>query len=154
MANFDLNILGDLENDRSLLDVDNTAVTGVAKLVQRILVFLFKDNENPNNLGFGTNLPRTVFSANVQNEEVLKNTFQIAADRAIEALRQTTPTAAPLDEQVDKIEVEIQEAESRDTVDVLLTVSTLAGDTRTIKVPLSDPLDLDTPDEELPVLGG
>lgn len=153
MANFDVAILGSPANATSLLNVDNTAGTGIYKLVQRILILMFKDKDDPNSLGIGTNLPTELFGANIQDREILKNTLNIAMDRVKETLVSSTPADAPDDEKIDNIQVELLTPEGRDTEDIQLTVTSLAGSQFTVVVPISDTALLSADVETLPVLG-
>jgi len=138
MATFDIAILGDPELDLSLLDFDNRMATGIYKLVQRVLILLFTDSEAPASAGRGTDLPREVFGANVTDIEIIRNQFNIAAQKVTETLITETDLDAPDDEKLASLRVEVIAGEAPDAVDTEVTVLTVAGEEFTVVVPTSN----------------
>jgi hypothetical protein len=132
---YDLNIMGLPNIRRALLRVDNTAIEGPQKLIQRMLVLLFTDLSEPTNLGYGTNLPQDAIG-NITNVEVLVNTYNLALARVTETLLAETPSSAPDNEKLSNVQVKAQETETEGQMEVFLDVTTLAGDTVTVSVPV------------------
>ena len=66
----DLSILGPPASLRpALLDFDDTICTGAYKLVQRVLVILFTDEDNPYSFGIGTEIPQLLVGTNAVDDD-------------------------------------------------------------------------------------
>jgi hypothetical protein len=137
MATYDIAVLGDPEQSRSLLDFDNTMNTGIYKLVQRVMILLLRDSSSPESFGSGTELPQQIRSANITDIEILKGLFNIAAEKVREQIVVSTFSDAPADEVLDRISVDVTQNE-RDGLTAEVTVLSTAGTEATVSIPISD----------------
>lgn len=131
---YDINIMGPPTTVEALLRLDNTAIAGVQKLVQRTMVLMFTDVSDPVNLGLGTTLA-TDLKGGSADLEIIRNFFNIALALVKDTIRQQTPLDAPDDEQISGYDVAVSKP-ARDTVVATITVKTAAGTTVAVQVPL------------------
>lgn len=132
----DLAILGPVPNPGGRLSVGDSVCSGIYALAQKVIILMLTDMNAPYSFGFGTNLVANTYATNVYDTGVLKGNFDIAAQRVSDNLRVTTPPDAPLDEQLDHIEVEIPINQmAGDSVGALVTVFSKAGNSLTVKAP-------------------
>lgn len=122
------------------LDEGGVIVTGIIKLTQNVLVFLLTD-EVILDFGWGTLLPRQIQS-NAQNMAAsIENDFAAAAHETTQALRLNERDDAPDDEKISALILTDWELSSTgDGIILHITVSSVAGETRDVVLPLSTSL--------------
>ena len=130
----DINIMGSPKVHETLLKLDNTAITGIQKLVQRTLILLFTDSSDPVNLGLGTSLGKETQGGNA-DVALTKGLFDIALSFVQDQLQKNTPSDAPADEQIQGY-VTTANLTDRGTIEVRIIVTSVAGTTVTVAVPL------------------
>jgi hypothetical protein len=132
----DLNILGDPQQVQASLRTDGTAVSGIQKLVQRALLLLYTDVEDPIRLGVGTDLSKSDQSRNAYDTEELRNIFAIALGKVKGILLTTTALDAPDDEKIKEFQTET-ELMDRGVISVIITVQTQADTSFVVQVPVT-----------------
>jgi hypothetical protein len=132
----DLNILGDPQQVQAALRTDGTAVNGIQKLVQRALLLLYTDVEDPIRLGVGTDLSQSDQSRNAYDTEELRNIFAIALGKVKDILLVTTALDAPDDEKIREFQTEA-ELTDRGVISVTITVQTQADTAFVVQVPVT-----------------
>ena len=115
---------------------DNRVCEGGYKLLQRIIILLFKDTGTsslPDLLG--TDILQLV-TGNVVAEDELQNQFTIAGDQVREAIQNFTDEDAPEDEQLDNLVIDVTLSDAdRSYVLLNITVETVSGDAYNSTVP-------------------
>ena len=135
---FDLNIMGDPDTLVTALSTDNTAIEGIVALAQRVMVLLFTDAEDPNNLGIGTSIPSYVNTVgNRPSNDALQNIFNIAVQTIRTDLIGYQSPDLPDDQKLQDLKVTIVTGE-RDAAFVELSIVSVAGDEYSIKYPVDD----------------
>ena len=137
----DLNILGDPQQVQAALRTDGTAVNGIQKLVQRALLLLYTDVEDPARLGVGTDLSHNDQSRNAYDTEELRNIFAIALGKVKDILLVTTALDAPDDEKIKEFHTEA-ELTDRGVISVTITVHTQADTAFVVQVPVTTVLEV------------
>jgi len=132
----DLNILGDPQQVQAALRTDGTAISGAQKLVQRALVLLYTDVEDPIRLGVGTDINRGDQSRNVYDTEEIRTLFAIALGKVKDILLVTTALDAPDDEKIREFQTEA-ELIGRGELSVTITVQTQADTAFVVQVPVT-----------------
>lgn len=133
---YDLNILGDPRQRRASMRVNNTALEGPQKLVQRMALLMFTDVNVSTNLGAGTKLTNAEVG-NLSDLEVVRNTYNLALALVKETLLAETPVFADPSEKLRDAQVQVKETDERGTVEVIITVTTQAGDEVSIGLPVN-----------------
>ena len=132
----DLAILGPVPNPSGKLSVGDAVCSGIYALAQKVIILMLTDMNAPASFGFGTNLFNDIYAANIVDAGVIKGNYDIAAQRVTDNLRLTTPATAPLDEQLDHIEVAVPlEQMQGDSVGVVITVYSKAGTSFKVTAP-------------------
>jgi hypothetical protein len=137
---YDLAILGDPENDSPSLAIDNTAASGVYKLVQKVMLLLLTDSSAENNIGeVGTSIPQLLQGANVPEPEVVSNIFAAALAEIKPTIISGITTDTPADEIPTNLKafVVTDENNEKDVVAVEILVSTQAEENVSVRVPIS-----------------
>ena len=134
---YDINLLGNPTVPVALLRIDNSAITGAQKLLQRVVILLFTDSTVVSNLGLGTQMPGQD-SSNIADLEVIRNLFNIALGQVKEQLLATTLVTAPDDEKISDLQVEVSESIIPGQVDVDVMVTTKSGSGASAKVPIRE----------------
>jgi len=134
---FDINIMGSPDNSETALSTDNTAIQGIQKLVQRALIIMFTDVNDPFNVGIGTSVISQTQGANITDIDIVSGIFNIAAAETKTVLVNNTPTSAPDDEKVSDIKAIINRAVTRGELLVDITITSQAGDTVSVSVPVT-----------------
>lgn len=113
-------------------------VDGAYALAQKVLALLFTEEDSAYSFGFGATLPSEVTGSNNYDEGELKGRFDIAAAKISENIRLTTPTDAPLDSQLERIEILVKERaeQNPDEGDVTVIVYTRAGTSVSVDAPM------------------
>jgi len=132
---YDLNILGSPKSFKASMQVDNTAIEGPQKLVQRVVILMFTDVAEPANLGFGTSLPSQE-TYNISDLSGIRNDYNIALSAVRDQIQATTPADAPADEQMVDFSVEITESDEQGQVNADITITTEAGTGVAISLPV------------------
>lgn len=138
----DLNIMGLPTTREALLRVDNTAINGPQKLLQRLLVLLFTDNRVETNLGIGTELSDDDVG-NISDLEVIRNQYNIALASVKDTLLVETLKDADASERIKDAQLQVQETDERGTVEITITVTTQAGDDVSVSVPVETSTELE-----------
>jgi len=133
----DIAILGEPATAESLLDFNGKIAEGIYRLVQKVLVLLFSDEENSYAYEQGTQLPSVIPSANIGDAEELQNQFNIAVSKVQEMLSVSQPLDLPDDETLERIETVITRDTGSDAAKAEITVISAAGDSVTVNVPLT-----------------
>jgi hypothetical protein len=140
----DISILGTPGSLRpALLDFDGTVCTGVYKLVQRVLIVLFTDRNNPESYGIGTDIPGLLSGANAVDEDTLQGFFNIAGAQIKEIFRNEDNTGVPDDEILKDLRFAVIQPEGQlpDTRTIEVEVSTQAGEDTVVQVPIKFEVD-------------
>ena len=132
----DINILGNPHQRQASMSVDGTAISGIHKLMQRSLILLYTDVEDPVKLGVGTDLPRGDQSRNNYDVQELQTLFEIALGKVQSILLLTTPMETPLDEKIKEFQVEA-ETSDRGEVSMEITVRSQADTSFVVRVPIA-----------------
>jgi len=145
---YDLAFLGNPENLKTALAIDNKADDGLYKLLQRIIILLFSDIDSQYNMGIGTTLPQEVFSANIVDPQVIQGVFNNSMAKVRQYLKDNTPASAPLDEQLKDAQVIIPQLGDvqTDTQEVQIIVTSAAEGTISVRVPISEIFDVEETD--------
>jgi hypothetical protein len=135
---YDLNIMGDPDNENTALAVDNTAIDGIVALTQRCMILLLTDSSVPENLGVGTTLPSYLKTVgNRPNNDELQNWFNIACQTVKNDLVSSQSQDLPADQKLADLDVTFAEGEN-DTAYIVIRVESEAGTTYEIKYPVDD----------------
>ena len=132
----DINILGDPQQRQAALRVDGTTIYGIQKLVQRSLLLLYTDVEDPIRLGVGTDLPRGDQSRNNYDVQEIQTLFEIALGKVQSILLSTTSLETPIDERIKEFQVEA-ETTDRGEVSMDITVRSQADTSFVVRVPIA-----------------
>ena len=132
----DINILGDPQKRQASLSVDGTAIYGIQKLVQRSLLLLYTDVEDPIRLGVGTDLPRGDQSRNNYDVQELQTLFEIALGKVQSILLSATALETPADERIKSFQVEA-ETTDKGEVSMDITVRSQADTAFVVRVPVA-----------------
>ena len=132
----DINILGNPDQRQAALRVDGTAIYGIQTLVQRSLVLLYTDVEDPVRLGIGTDLPRGDQSRNNYDVGEIQTLFEIALGKVQSILLSTTSMETPIDERIKEFQVEA-ETTDRGEVSMDITVRSQADTSFVVRVPIA-----------------
>jgi hypothetical protein len=138
---YDLAILGDPEDTVPDLTINNTANDGVYKLVQRVMILLLTDVNAENNPGgVGTNIPDIIRGGNVPSPEVVSNIFSAGLVEIKEALIADVTPDTPADEIPNDLKpfVVTDEGNAPDRIQVDIEVSTQAGSSVRVSIPISN----------------
>ena len=131
----DLNIIG-LPTTRAMaLTVDGTAIDGLGKLLQRVLLVLFTDATAAYSMEQGTTLPAELYGRNVAEDDVATNLFNIACAEAKKVVQENTDPSVPEDEQLKDLSSVVSRGE-RDELIVEIRVRSVADGTIAVKVPI------------------
>lgn len=134
---YDISILGDNANGDSLLDFHDKVVNNGRKLVQKVLILLFTDENEPLSFGYGTQLPEYLAGANNYEEDALNNQFTIAASKVADILRNTQSLNLPADEKLQRIDVIVTRSETeKDQARAEITVISQDDTATTVQVPI------------------
>ena len=134
----DIAILGDPTKSVPALAINNEANDGVYKLVQRVMILLLTDINDPFQLGLGTELPTQITSSNILDAGLLQALVSQALSRVRVQLLQDQLDDTPPDEALDRLQAIVPDPITRDTEFVDVIVSTLAGDSVTVSLPITD----------------
>jgi len=132
----DINILGNPDQQQAALRVDGTAIYGIQKLVQRSLVLLYTDIEDPVRLGVGTDLPRGDQSRNNYDIQELQMLFEIALGKVQSILLSSTSLETPADERIKEFRAS-SETTDRGEVSMDITVRSQADTEFVVRVPIA-----------------
>lgn len=135
---YDLAILGDPNNDQPTLAIANEANDGLYKLLQKVMILLLTDESSPYNLGVGTSLPTEVVSANITDKKAVQGLFKIGMAKIREVIHVQTPFDAPDDEKLKDFDVVVLDGEAADTLDVEITVTSVADGSISVRMPTSN----------------
>ena len=133
---YDLDILGEHFGEANLF-ISDKAVSGVAKLVQRVLVLLFTDVNGEYSAGRGTFLSQEISSANNRDDDVIQGRFAIAASHVKEEINNSTPFDVPADEVLEELNILSLEREREDHLLLEIQVVTENGDSVSVKAPVN-----------------
>jgi hypothetical protein len=132
----DINILGNPQQQQAALRIDGTAIYGIQKLVQRSLILLYTDIEDPLRLGVGTDLPRGDQSRNNYDIQELQTLFEIALGKVQSILLSTTSLETPADERIKEFRAGA-ETTDRGEVSMDITVRSQADTEFVVRVPIA-----------------
>ena len=132
----DINILGNPDQRQAALRVDGTAIYGIQKLVQRSMVLLYTDVEDPIRLGVGTDLPRGDQSRNNYDVQEIQTLFEIALGKVQSILLSTTALETPEDERIKEFQAKA-ETTDRGEVSMDITVRSQADTEFVVRVPIA-----------------
>ena len=136
---YDLAILGDPENNIPTLTIDNTAVDGLYKLIQRVMILLLTDASAENNPGgVGTDIPELYRGGNVPPPEVVANVFAASLVQIKQTLIANIQPDTPADEVPENLTATVVSNDLPDTVTVEVVVTSQAGNSATVNVPISN----------------
>lgn len=127
---YDINILGELTNDRPALVIDGTCIDGVAKLVQRMMIILLSDGTTER---LGTDIPSLLQSITTASPEVVDNVFRIALADVAEQLTYEDDT--PDDEKLASYEYTVEKTDEF-TFFIDITITAVSGDSTVAKLPI------------------
>ena len=127
---YDINILGDLTNDRPSLVIDGTCIDGVAKLIQRMMIILLSDKTTES---IGTSIPGLLNSITTASPEVVDNVFRIALADVAEQLTYTDDT--PDDEKLSSYEYTVEKTDEF-TFYIDITITAVSGDSTVARLPI------------------
>lgn len=130
----DLNIIGNPANRVMALTVNGTAIDGLGKLLQRVMLTLFTDAESPYSMGNGTSLATELYGRNIAEDDVASNLFNIACAEAKRVVQAATP-AVPTDEQLKDLSATVLRG-SRGELIVEIRIRSVADGTIAVKVPI------------------
>jgi len=133
---YDLNVLGDPRVTKAAMRVNNTAISGPQKLVQRMVVLMFTDSALTTNQGAGTELTEEEV-INLTDVEIVRNRYNLALAAVSETLLRETPVSADPSEQLKDARLRVQETDERGTVEIIITVTTKAGDELSVGLPVN-----------------
>ena len=133
----DLAILGEPTSEESLLDFNGKIAEGIYRLVQKVLILLFSDEDNIYAFERGTQLPTIIPSANIGDAEELQNQFNIAVSKVQTMLAESQAMSLPDDETLERIDVVVSRDTGSDAAKAEVTVLSVAGETVTVKVPVT-----------------
>jgi len=131
----DLNIIGDPSNRVMALTVDGTAIDGLGKLLQRVMLTLFTDATAPYSLGGGTSLATELYGRNIAEDDVASNLFNIACAEAKRIVQASTPAGVPIDEQLKDLSATVLRG-NRGELIVEIRIRSVADGTIAVKVPI------------------
>ena len=130
---YDMNVLGDITQQKPALDVDGTVITGIVKLAQRVLTLLLTDIET-DPMGRGTRIPTLLVGANNIDEGQLNNIFVIALGDVKDQLESTYLDGTPDDERLSSAKVILEKIEP-DWIEAIISITAVSGENTTITVP-------------------
>lgn len=130
---YDINIMGPPSDTVTALRLDNTAITGLQKLVQKTLVLLFTDSTAPESLGTGTTLVASLKGVHADTE-MIRNIFNIALSKVLMTIKSQTPLSAPDEEKLQGYNAVVTAGDRGEAL-VSITVSSVAGTTAIVRVP-------------------
>lgn len=136
---YDIDILGsELSNDEQRIYPQ--AVEGLRKLAQRVLLLLFKEEDNPADRGFGTEIVtlKDGFSSDDEALDEAKGRVLIALTEVAEYLKRNTQIDAPDDEKIKTLEISQLERDKEviGLVNLEILVVSQAGEYTVIKAPV------------------
>lgn len=135
----DIAILGTPGSLRpATLVFDDTVCTGVYKLVQRVLIVLFTDINNPQSYGVGTDIPSLLGGTNAVDNDTLQGFFNIAGAQIKELFNTQDLTDVPDDEILKDLRFGVIQPEGQlpDTRTLEVAVISQAGEETVIQVPI------------------
>ena len=131
----DLNIIGNPVNRAMALTINGTAIDGLGKLLQRVMLTLFTDAESLYSMGNGTSLATELYGRNIAEDDVASNLFNIACAEAKRVVQAATPAGVPTDEQLKDLSATVLRG-NRGELIVEIRIRSVADGTIAVKVPI------------------
>ena len=131
----DLNIIGNPSTRVTALSMDGTAIDGLGKLLQRVLLLLFTDSDSEYSMGYGTTIPTELYGRNISEDDVAANLFSIACAEVKQQIQATTLAETPTDEQLKDLTAAVSRGERGEMI-VEIQVQSVADGTVAVKVPI------------------